>query len=75
MRLAHMNNAKSREHAHTCRKARAIFKLRYKKKKKKKSAEWHNMFDLPSASLGGYVFIHEQLRGLVGLRTSSQVHP
>ena len=26
-----MNNAKSREHAHTCRKARAIFKLRYKK--------------------------------------------
>ncbi|KNH07510.1 hypothetical protein XU18_2042 [Perkinsela sp. CCAP 1560/4] len=27
MRLAHMNNAKSREHAHTCRKARAI--LRY----------------------------------------------
>ena len=39
------------------------------------SAEWHNMFDLPSASLGGYMFIHEQLRGLVGLRTSSQVHP
>ena len=35
MRLAHMNNAKSREHAHTCRKARAIFKLRYKKQKKK----------------------------------------
>ncbi|KNH09469.1 Zinc finger C2H2-like protein [Perkinsela sp. CCAP 1560/4] len=32
MRLAHMNNAKSREHAHTCRKARAIFKLRYKKR-------------------------------------------
>ncbi|KNH06703.1 hypothetical protein XU18_2491, partial [Perkinsela sp. CCAP 1560/4] len=31
MRLAHMHNAKSREHAHTCRKARAIFKLRYKK--------------------------------------------
>ena len=30
------DNAKSREHAHTCRKARAIFKLRYKKKKKKK---------------------------------------
>ncbi|KNH04520.1 hypothetical protein XU18_4251 [Perkinsela sp. CCAP 1560/4] len=28
-----MNNAKSREHAHTCRKARAIFKLRYKNKK------------------------------------------
>ena len=27
-----MNNVKSREHAHTCRKARAIFKLRYKKK-------------------------------------------
>ena len=25
-----MINAKSREHAHTCRKARAIFKLRYK---------------------------------------------
>ena len=36
MRLAHMHNAKSREHAHTCRKARAIRKLRYKKKKKKK---------------------------------------
>ncbi|KNH05181.1 hypothetical protein XU18_3744 [Perkinsela sp. CCAP 1560/4] len=35
MRLAHMYNAKSREHAHTCRKARAIFKLRYKKKIKK----------------------------------------
>ena len=34
MRLAHMHNAKSREHAHTCRKARAIFKLRYKNKKK-----------------------------------------
>ena len=32
MRLAHMYNAKSREHAHTCRKARAIFKLRYKNK-------------------------------------------
>ncbi|KNH07233.1 hypothetical protein XU18_2096, partial [Perkinsela sp. CCAP 1560/4] len=32
MRLAHMHNAKSREHAHTCRKARAIFKLRYKNK-------------------------------------------
>ncbi|KNH08590.1 leucine-rich repeat protein [Perkinsela sp. CCAP 1560/4] len=32
MRLAHMKNAKSREHAHTCRKARAILKLRYKKK-------------------------------------------
>ena len=32
MRLAHKNNAKSREHAHTCRKARAIFKLRYKNK-------------------------------------------
>ena len=30
MRLAHMINAKSREHAHTCRKARAICKLRYK---------------------------------------------
>ena len=73
MRLAHTNNAKSREHAHTCRKARAILKLRYKNKTK--SAEWHNMFDLPSASLGGYVFIHEQLRGLVGLRTSPQVHP
>ena len=29
-----MNNAKSREHAHTCRKARAIFKLRYKNKNK-----------------------------------------
>ena len=28
-----MNNAKSREHAHTCRKARAIFKLRYKESK------------------------------------------
>ena len=27
-----MHNAKSREHAHTCRKARAIFKLRYKNK-------------------------------------------
>ena len=27
-----MHNAKSREHAHTCRKA-AIFKLRYKNKK------------------------------------------
>ncbi|KNH04162.1 leucine-rich repeat protein [Perkinsela sp. CCAP 1560/4] len=34
MRLAHMHNAKSREHAHTCRKARAIFKLRYKNKTK-----------------------------------------
>ena len=34
MRLAHMHNAKSREHAHTCRKARAIFKLRYKNKNK-----------------------------------------
>ena len=33
MRLAHMNNAKSREHAHTCRKARAIFILRYKTNK------------------------------------------
>ena len=33
MRLAHMHNAKSREHAHTCRKARAIFKLRYKESK------------------------------------------
>ncbi|KNH06048.1 leucine-rich repeat protein [Perkinsela sp. CCAP 1560/4] len=32
MRLAHKNNAKSREHAHTCRKARAICKLRYKNK-------------------------------------------
>ena len=32
MRLAHTNNAKSREHAHTCRKARAILKLRYKNK-------------------------------------------
>ena len=31
------DNAKSREHAHTCRKARAICKLRYKKKKKKKN--------------------------------------
>ena len=30
-----MHNAKSREHAHTCRKARAILKLRYKKKIKK----------------------------------------
>ena len=29
-----MHNAKSREHAHTCRKARAIFKLRYKNKNK-----------------------------------------
>ena len=38
MRLAHMHNAKSREHAHTCRKARAILKLRYKNKKQK-SAE------------------------------------
>ncbi|KNH08406.1 hypothetical protein XU18_1070 [Perkinsela sp. CCAP 1560/4] len=36
MRLAHKNNAKSREHAHTCRKARAIFKLRYKNKKQNK---------------------------------------
>ncbi|KNH08685.1 hypothetical protein XU18_0848 [Perkinsela sp. CCAP 1560/4] len=27
-----MHNAKSREHAHTCRKARAIFKLRYTNK-------------------------------------------
>ena len=35
MRLAHMHNAKSREHAHTCRKARAIFKLRYKNKTNK----------------------------------------
>ena len=34
MRIAHMHNAKSREHAHTCRKARAIFKLRYKNKTK-----------------------------------------
>ena len=32
-----MNNAKSREHAHTCRKARAIFKLRYKNKNKTNS--------------------------------------
>ena len=50
MRLAHTNNAKSREHAHTCRKARAILKLRYKNKNKK-SAQWHNMFNIPSASL------------------------
>ncbi|KNH09096.1 hypothetical protein XU18_0606 [Perkinsela sp. CCAP 1560/4] len=37
MRLAHMHNAKSREHAHTCRKARAILKLRYKNKKQNKT--------------------------------------
>ena len=41
MRLAHMHNAKSREHAHTCRKARAIFKLRYKNKKTKR-AQWNS---------------------------------
>ncbi|KNH06149.1 hypothetical protein XU18_2974 [Perkinsela sp. CCAP 1560/4] len=41
MRLAHMNNAKSREHAHTRLKARAISKLRYKNKNKKQLSHWY----------------------------------
>ena len=52
MRLAHMNNAKSKEHAHTCRKARAIFKLRYKKKTKN--------------ALNGTVRVPEQLHRWIG---------
>ena len=41
-----MNNVKSREHAHTCRKARAIFKLRYKNKNNALSGTL-NLDDLP----------------------------
>ena len=47
-----MNNAKSKEHAHTCRKARAIFKLRYKKKTKN--------------ALSGTVRVPEQLHRWIG---------
>ena len=36
-----MNNAKSREHARTCRKARAIFKLRYKEEEEEEEEEDH----------------------------------
>ena len=49
MRLAHMHNAKSREHAHTCRKARAILKLRYKKKKKNQLSGAVCLTSLPPA--------------------------
>ena len=41
-----MHNAKSREHAHTCRKARAIFRLRYKNKNKNKNNHFEGSLDL-----------------------------
>ena len=51
MRLAHKNNAKSREHAHTCRKARAICKLRYKNKKKNQLSGSVDLDNIPKQLL------------------------
>ena len=65
MRLAHMNNAKSREHAHTCRKARAIFKLRYKNKTNALSGTIQ-LADLPGKTEGVYLSVN-QLTGSLEL--------
>ena len=62
MRLAHMHNGKSREHAHTCRKARAIFKLRYKKK----SIEWVYCINPTSKQSRGTLSLKESVRRAFG---------
>ena len=65
-----MHNAKSREHAHTCRKARAIFKLRYKNKKQNSFSGTVDLSQLPQGltllnlsvnELSGEVFISDVL--------------
>ncbi|KNH06157.1 hypothetical protein XU18_2971 [Perkinsela sp. CCAP 1560/4] len=44
-----MNNAKSREHARTCRKARAIFKLRYKEEEEDHLSGSVDLTNLPTS--------------------------
>ena len=65
-----MHNAKSREHAHTCRKARAIFKLRYKKKKNRFSGS----LDLTRLPSGQHIFeLHLQNNAFSGTVDLSQL--
>ena len=56
------DNAKSGEHAHTCRKARAIFKLRYKKK----SIEWVYCINPTSKQSRGTLSLKESVRRAFG---------
>ena len=57
-----MNNAKSREHAHTCRKARAIFKLRYKNKQTNEFTGEISLKNLPKG-LKSLALAENQLSG------------
>ena len=67
MRLAHTNNAKSREHAHTCRKARAIFKVRYKTNKQTNELSRSlNLTSLPDL-LSDFIAFRNQFSGSVDL--------